>query len=128
MSPEQAKGKTVDKRGDIWAFGCVLFEMLSGRPVFAGDTPTEVVANVLTRQPHWDALPAGLPAPITRVIRRCLEKDPNQRLRDIGDARADIEEACSSPSTLPGVAESASARENDVLRHNRHRLVGATGR
>lgn len=91
MSPEQAKGKTVDKRADIWAFGCVLFEMLSGRPAFAGDTATEVIANVLTRQPQWDALPAGLPAPIQRVIRRCLEKDPKRRLRDIGDARNELE-------------------------------------
>jgi len=109
MSPEQAKGKAVDKRGDIWAFGCVLFEMLSGRPAFAGDTATEVVANVLTQQPHWDALPAGLAAPIKRVMRRCLEKDPNRRLRDIGDARADLEETSSNPVALPRIADSASA-------------------
>jgi eukaryotic-like serine/threonine-protein kinase len=116
MSPEQAKGKTVDKRGDIWAFGCVLFEMLSGRPVFAGDTATEVVANVLTRQPHWDVLPADLPAPIKRVIRRCLEKDPNRRLRDIGDARADIEEASSSHSGSAGLAERPSVHKIPTIR------------
>ena len=108
MAPEQAKGKALDKRADIWAFGCVLFEMLSGRPAFAGDTATEVVANVLTRQPQWDALPVGLPEPIQRVIRRCLKKDPKQRLRDIGDARAEIEEASSNHAAPPGMPERVS--------------------
>lgn len=73
MSPEQAKGQRVDKRSDIWAFGCVLFEMLTGHRAFAGDTAAEVVANVLTRQPDWNRLPRGTPGPLTHLIRRCVE-------------------------------------------------------
>ena len=92
MAPEQARGKTVDKRADIWAFGLVLYEMLAGRTAFAGDTISDVLAAVLTREPDWTALPATTPASIKRLLARCLEKDPKRRLRDIGDARLEIEE------------------------------------
>ena len=85
MSPEQARARAVDKRTDIWAFGAVLYEMLTGRRAFAGDDVSEVLASVLAREPDWSALPAGLPPAIVTVIRRCLEKDRKQRIRDIGD-------------------------------------------
>ena len=97
MAPEQARGKTVDKRADIWAFGLVLYEMLVGRTAFAGDTITDVLAAVLTREPDWTALPATTPASIKRLLVRCLEKEPKRRLRDIGDARLEIEETIRSP-------------------------------
>jgi serine/threonine protein kinase len=87
MAPEQAKGKAVDKRADIWAFGCVLYEMLTARRPFDGETITDVLAAIVTRQPEWGALPANTPAPITHLLARCLEKDPKNRLRDIGEAR-----------------------------------------
>ena len=93
MAPEQARGKAVDKRADIWAFGVVLYEMLTGRSAFAGDTMSDVLAAVVMREPDWTALPADTPPSIRRLLARCLEKDPRQRLRDIGDARMDIEEA-----------------------------------
>ena len=92
MSPEQARGKPVDKRTDIWAFGCVLFEMLSGRVTFAGDTTSDTIAAILEREPAWDVLPRSTPRPLLRLLRRCLEKDPRQRLRDIGDARIELDE------------------------------------
>jgi Tol biopolymer transport system component len=87
MAPEQARGRTVDKRADIWAFGIVLFEMLTGRQTFGGDTISEVMAAVMKDDPEWNRLPPGLPPQVIRVLRRCLVKDPRQRLRDIGDAR-----------------------------------------
>jgi Tol biopolymer transport system component len=90
MSPEQARGQSVDKRTDIWAFGCVLYEMLTGRLAFPGDTVSDAIARVLEREPEWTALPAATPAPIRRLLFRCLVKDPRRRLRDIGDARIEI--------------------------------------
>jgi Tol biopolymer transport system component len=99
MSPEQSRGKPVDKRTDIWAFGCVLYQMLTGRPPFAGDTSPQTVAAVQQHEPDWVLLPAQTPANITRLIRRCLEKDPKRRLRDIGDARLEIEEALNHPDS-----------------------------
>jgi len=90
MSPEQARGKAVDKRTDIWAFGCVLYEMLAGRRAFTGETTTDVLARLVEREPDWAALP-GAPAPILKLLKRCLEKDPKRRLRDIGDAHVEIE-------------------------------------
>jgi len=92
MSPEQARGKLVDKRTDIWAFGCVLYEMLAGRRAFAGETTSDTIAAILEREPDWSALPADAPAAVRRVLQRCLEKDPKRRLRDIADARADLEQ------------------------------------
>src|SRR5208337_5239457 len=83
MSPEQAKGKTVDRRSDIWAFGCVLYEMLTGRQVFDGETTTDVLAAVVMKEPDWTPLPANTPPGIRNLLRRCLIKNPKQRLRDI---------------------------------------------
>ena len=95
MAPEQAKGKQVDRRADIWAFGCVLYEMLVGKQPFEGETTSDLLAAVIRGEPEWTALPETTPAAIRRLIRRCLVKDPKQRLRDIGDARIAIEEAMS---------------------------------
>ncbi|MGB8438004.1 MAG: protein kinase [Candidatus Acidiferrales bacterium] len=93
MSPEQVRGKSVDKRADIWAFGCAFYEMLSGHRAFDAESITEVLAAVLTKEPDWASLPQTTPPAIQRLLRRCLVKDPKQRLRDIGDARIPIEEA-----------------------------------
>jgi eukaryotic-like serine/threonine-protein kinase len=87
MSPEQARGKTVDARTDIWAFGCVLYEMLTGRPAFTGETTTDILAKVLEGQPQWDALPAGIPPSIRMLLEAAFKKDAKQRLQHIGDAR-----------------------------------------
>ena len=92
MSPEQAKGQPADKRADIWAFGCVLYEMLTARPIFPGATITETLAAILEREPDWTALPAQTAAPARRLLRRCLEKDPRRRLHDIADARIEIDD------------------------------------
>jgi serine/threonine protein kinase/Tol biopolymer transport system component len=91
MSPEQARGLPVDRRTDIWAFGCVLFEMLTGRVAFPGDTASDSIAKILEREPDWSALPAATPASIRRLLLRCLAKDPKQRLRDIADVRLEID-------------------------------------
>jgi serine/threonine-protein kinase len=93
MSPEQAKGKPVDKRTDIWAFGCVLFEMLTGKMAFAGDNITEILAAVVRGEPDWSELPADTGASVQRLLRRCLTKDPKDRLSDIGVARLEIRDA-----------------------------------
>jgi serine/threonine protein kinase len=93
MSPEQARGLPVDKRTDIWAFGGVLFEMLTGRKPFSGGSLADVFAAVVSRDPDWDALPPATPRRIRELLRRCLQKDPARRLRDIGDARLDLEDA-----------------------------------
>ena len=90
MSPEQARGKTVDKRADVWAFGCVLFEMLTGKKIFSGESLTDILAEVVKEEPHWSSLPPSTPPSIQRLLHRCLTKDPKQRLRDIGDARFEI--------------------------------------
>jgi Tol biopolymer transport system component len=98
MSPEQARGKHVDKRADIWAFGCVLFEMLTGKRAFDGDDVTDVLAFIITKEPDWGALSPGTPAPLQKLLRRCLEKDRKRRLADIADARFELEEAAHPPA------------------------------
>ena len=109
MSPEQAKGRPVDKRSDVWAFGCVLYEMLTGKRAFDGDDVSDTFASVLKSQPDWTALPNDTPAAIRRLLRRSLEKDPKRRLSDMADARLEIDEAQAlagadvSPETRPGV-------------------------
>jgi serine/threonine protein kinase/Tol biopolymer transport system component len=97
MSPEQAKGLPADQRSDIWAFGCVLYEMLAGRRPFPGQTISEILAQILEREPDLNALPASTPARIAWLVRRCLEKDPRRRLHDIADARIEIDEALREP-------------------------------
>lgn len=87
MAPEQARGKPVDRRADIWAFGCVLYEMLTGQSAFAGDTVTDTLAAIVTRTPEFARLPPATPAPVRHLLSRCLERDPRLRLRDIGEAR-----------------------------------------
>ena len=93
MSPEQARGKPVDKRADIWAFGVVLFEMLTGARLFSGETVSDVLAAVLTRNPDWKDLPGGTPAGVRALLRRCLERDPRKRLHDAADARILLEDS-----------------------------------
>ena len=93
MSPEQAKGKPLDKRTDVWAFGCVLYEVLAGVRAFDGDDVSDTMASVLKSDPDWERLPAGTPTPIRTLLRRCLTKDRKRRLADIADARIEIEEA-----------------------------------
>jgi Tol biopolymer transport system component len=95
MSPEQARGAQVDKRADIWAFGCVLFEMLSGRTAFGADTVPDTVVRVLTLEPDLQALPRRTPSALVSLLKRCLQKDPSRRLRDIADARLQIDEIAS---------------------------------
>ena len=102
MSPEQARGHNVDKRADIWAFGCVLFEMLTGRAAFAGDTASDTIAKILEREPDWSALPSATPVAIRRLLFRCLIKDSKQRLRDVGDVRIEID---AINEVVPGVAD-----------------------
>ncbi len=104
MSPEQARGLPVDKRTDIWAFGCVLYEMLTGQLAFRGQTMSDMIVAILEREPDWDALPATTPDGVRRLVRRCLEKDPQRRLRDIGDASMEL-------------VASPSAREGESVRH-----------
>ena len=96
MSPEQAKGKPVDKRTDIWAFGCVLFEMLTGKMAFPGDNITEILAAVVRGEPDWSSLPSDTPPSVQRLLRRCLTKDSRERLSDIGVARLEIRDATDS--------------------------------
>src|SRR5229473_5738803 len=99
MSPEQARGKACDKRTDIWAFGCVLYELLAGRQAFQGESTTEILAAVLRGEPDWQALPETTPLSIRALLRRCLQKEMNKRARDAGDARIEIEETLTAPVT-----------------------------
>ena len=104
MSPEQARGQAVDKRTDVWAFGCVLYEMLTGRRAFSGETISDTIAAILDREPDWTALPPALPPEVHRLVRRCLQKDPRRRIHDIADARVEIDEAldaASAPAASP---------------------------
>lgn len=111
MSPEQARGQNVDRRTDVWAFGCVLYEMLTGKRPFSGQTPSDVTAAILTGEPDWTALPAQTPSGLRRLVLHCLEKDPRRRLHDIADARIDLE------------VENTSAPERPAERAHLPRLV-----
>ena len=112
MSPEQARGKTVDKRTDVWAFGAVLFEMLTGTKPFPGDDVSQTLARVIDREPDWDALPTRMPAGLQTVLRRCLEKDPKRRIRDIGDVGLALEGAFETPAPSAPEAPSYTARHS----------------
>jgi serine/threonine-protein kinase len=105
MAPEQARGKAVDRRADIWAFGVVLFEMLTGRQLFAGETVSDTIARILERQPDWGMLPARTPRRVRELLRRCLEKDAKQRLRDMGDVRLELEAALAALASGKADAE-----------------------
>src|SRR5712692_275638 len=109
MSPEQARGVPVDKRADIWAYGVVLYEMLTGREMFSGETVSDALAAVLKTEVDWSALPRETPAPIRRLLRRCLDRDRKNRLPDITVARLEIDEA------LAGAPEAAKAPETRVV-------------
>jgi Tol biopolymer transport system component len=102
MSPEQARGLVVDKRTDIWAFGCVVYEMLAGHAPFAGETASDIMVAVLEREPDWSALPPATPWPVRRLLRRCLEKNPKRRWRDLGDAQLELDDrADAQPAAVP---------------------------
>jgi Tol biopolymer transport system component len=128
MSPEQAKGKPVDRRTDLWAFGAILWEMLTGRRLFPGEATSEILAEILKTDPDFRALPPGTPAGIRRLLRRCLTRDPRSRLHDAADARLELEEAASgdaeadhgngppgSPATAPSPARAWLARVPWIL-------------
>jgi eukaryotic-like serine/threonine-protein kinase len=114
MSPEQAKGRPVDRRTDIFAFGCVLYEMLTGRPAFEGEDVADIISRVLQRDPDWAALPATTTSGIRRLLRRCLQKDRNRRLQAAADAWIEIDEAGTEPETQP------------IATRSRERLAWAT--
>ena len=109
MAPEQARGKAIDRRVDVWAFGCILFEMLSGTRPFGGETVTDVLSAIVSRDPDWTALPEQTSVEIRKLLHRCLEKDPRRRLRDIGEARlicenphpGDVANAAAAPARRP---------------------------
>jgi serine/threonine-protein kinase len=108
MAPEQAKANPADRRADIWAFGCVLYEVLTAKKAFPADTVAETLAAVLKNEPDWSQLPSSTPAHVRVLLHRCLQKDPKQRLRDIGDARISIEEVLSGAAeSTPGLASRA---------------------
>ncbi len=119
MAPEQARGKAVDRRADIWAFGVVLFEMLTGQPVFTGDSTTEIIASALKEEPNLERLPASTPPAVRRLIERCLNKDPKQRLQSIGEARiilsAPLEAAAAPESGQPGTLAAQPSRRTNIM-------------
>jgi eukaryotic-like serine/threonine-protein kinase len=121
MSPEQARGQEIDRRTDIWAFGCVVYEMVVGRSAFAGPTTADTIAAVMERPVNWTAIPADAPPVITRVLRRCLQRDPKQRLRDIADARLELEDATTDTEAV------AAPRNRKWLRLGAAMGVLATG-
>ncbi|MGI8783405.1 MAG: protein kinase domain-containing protein [Acidobacteriota bacterium] len=110
MSPEQARGKPVDHRTDIWSFGCVLYEALTGQQTFARETTSDTIARILEREPDWSALPANTPHNIRVLVRRCLEKDPHRRLQHIGDARIEIDDALTAAPEATGAAAGSRSR------------------
>jgi serine/threonine protein kinase len=114
MSPEQARGRTVDKRTDIWSFGCVLYECLTGRQAFAGETVSDLIARILEREPEWEALPSRTPPRIRDLLKRCMEKDARQRLRDIGDARIEIDNVIATKSSSPEAMAASSRRSRST--------------
>jgi Tol biopolymer transport system component len=127
MSPEQARGEPLDKRTDVWSFGCVLFELLGGRRAFAGATRAETTAAVLEREPDWGALPEGTPATVRTLLRRCLRKEKDERLRDMGDARIELREALDDMSSGVSSGVGPGAPLGAAKAARRHRWVLWTG-
>ncbi len=115
MSPEQAKAKPVDRRADIWAFGCVLYEMLTGKTAFSGESVTDTLAAVIRGEPDWLRLPSATPARVRVLLQRCLQKDPKQRLQAIGDARLSLEEVLSGAPDPISTAAAAPAAKSRLL-------------
>jgi len=114
MSPEQARGKAVDKRTDIWAFGCVLYELLTGKQTFHGEDVTDILGAVLRMEPDWSRLPGAVPQKIRDLLRRCLQKDKAQRFRDAGDARIELEDAIAAPKDS-GATQAALTSTSKLL-------------
>jgi len=125
MSPEQAKAKPVDRRTDIWAFGCVLYEMLTGKRAFDGDTVTDTLAAVIKEEPDWSRLPDETPMRVRLALRRCLQKDVKQRLRDIGDARISLDEVLSGEPEL--VLLAPTTKSGSFSRRAIFSVIGTTG-
>ncbi|HEV2351942.1 MAG TPA: protein kinase, partial [Terriglobia bacterium] len=125
MSPEQAKGKSVDRRADIWAFGCVLYEMLTGMRSFQGESVSDVLAAVIRAEPDWEAIPGMTPPPICRLVQRCLIKEPKQRLQAIGDARIAIEETLSGAVSVTAMSPSPVGGQRPPLQPWRRALPWA---
>jgi serine/threonine protein kinase/Tol biopolymer transport system component len=115
MSPEQARGQPVDKRTDIWAFGCVLYEMLTGRHAFGGETMSDTFVHILEREPDWTVLPARTPRSIQTLIQRCLQKEPQKRLHDIADARLELDECAATASSTAGVPRIVRRRRSAIV-------------
>src|SRR5687768_1766932 len=116
MSPEQAKGRPVDRRADVWAFGVVFFEMLAGRRAFEGDDVSDVLASVLKTEPDWSLLPADLPPPVRRLLRRCLEKDPKKRLRDVAEGMLQLDEGLAAGSLTSTITAADAAAASGIRR------------
>ena len=114
MSPEQARGKPLDKRTDIWSFGCVLYEMLTRQKTFPGETTADLLASVVKEEPRWDQLPAETPWRVRELLRRCLAKNPAKRLRDAGDARIELDDALTTPELEPGRTQAPRARPGNL--------------
>ena len=118
MSPEQARGLPVDKRTDIWAFGCVLYEMLTGRVAFKAATVSDTLVAILSAEPEWDALPPTMPAGVRLLLQRCLEKDSKRRLRDIGDARIELDQREMRSGGIPATRFNPESAASAARQHS----------
>ncbi len=127
MSPEQARGKPVDKRTDIWAFGCVLYEMITGKRAFNAEDVSVTLAAVLMKESDWTALPRTTAPAITTVLQRCLQKDPKQRIRDIGDVRLALEGAFESADPANDATATSRARQVQVWQRSVQFAVAMLG-
>ena len=128
MSPEQLRGRALDKRSDIWAFGCLLYEMLTGHQALGRETVSDTVAGILEREPDWRSLPAHTPARVRWLLRRCLEKDLNRRLHDIADARIELDEALSEPGeSSPDTSGDRSTAARRPIRGRAVRVAAGLG-
>ena len=123
MSPEQARGRPVDRRADIWAFGCVIYELLTGRRAFEGETVSDTLAEILKTEPDLEGLPVETPTRLRRLIERCTRKNPRSRLRDIGDARIELEEIIDNPEETVAAAAASKGEADQTQRGPLRRLV-----